>query len=163
MLPRGDTTLLDTARDREQEQTMEEEDNQDQEFSILKKSVIPNLLQDDFKSYTDNETLEPTFLTEVCDDEVSSELHDEEKAQNTANSMDKQEKRKCFEKDYDFRKTLINEESFETMSDVEQERPVHSSSTEDVAKTSNLNSHVLDIFAAIGLAMVIIELALYIL
>ena len=139
---------------------MAEEDDQDQEFSILKKSVIPNLLQGDLKSYTENE---PTFLTEVCDDEVSSDIHEEEEAQNTADSIDQQAKRKCFKQDYDFRKTLVNEESFENMSDNEQENSVHISSTEQFAKTFDQSYHVLDIFAAIGLAMVIIELVLYIL
>ena len=127
---------------------MDEEDNQDQQFSILKKSVIPNLLRDDFSSYNEKETLEPTFLTEVCDDEVSSEMHQEEKAENTADSMDQQEERKCFEKDYDFMKTVIDEESFENVNGNEQEKPVHSSTAEQFAKTSNLNFHNLDIFAA---------------
>ena len=128
---------------------MEEEDNQDQEFSILKKSVIPNLLQDDFKSYTENETLVPTFLTEVCDDEVSSEVH---------------EKRKCFEKDYDLRKTLMNEESFENVSGgTEEGNPVHSSSTEHFSKNSKPKSNVLDIIAAIGFVVILIELVLYML
>ena len=140
---------------------MDEEDNQDQQFSILKKSVIPNLLQEDFKIYNENETLEPTFLTEVCDAGVSSEIYVEEKAKNTADSMDQQEKRKCFENNYDFRKTLINEESFENINGTETEKHVHS--TEKFVETSTIKSHILDIFAAIGLAMVIIELALYIL
>ena len=89
----------------------------------MKKSVIPNLLQDDFKNYNENETLEQTFLTEVCDAGVSSEIHVEEKAKNTADSIDQQEKRKCFENDYDFRKTLINEESFENINGIDPEKP----------------------------------------
>ena len=138
---------------------MAEEDNQDKEFSILKKSVIPNLLRDDFSSYNQKET----FLTEVFDEQVSSEMHEEEKAENTADSMDQQEKRKCFEKDYDFRKTVMDEESFENVNGNEQEKPVHSSTTEQGAKTSNLNSHNLDIFAAIGLGVILIQLVLYML
>ena len=138
---------------------MDEEDNQDQEFSILKKYVIPNLLQDDFKPNNENETLEPTFLLEDCD--VSSEIHEEEQAQNTADSINQQEKRKCFENDYDFRKTLINEESFENINGTETEKHVHS--TEKFVETSTVKYHILDIFAVIGLAIVCIELAIYIL
>ena len=121
MLARRDTAVLDTSMDREQEQIMDEEDNQDQELSILKKYVIPNLLQDDFKPNNENETLEPTFLLEDCN--VSSEIHEEEQAQNTADSINQQEKRKFFEKDYVLRKPLVNEESFENMT--EEGNPVH--------------------------------------
>ena len=57
--------------------------------------------------------------------------------------MAEQEKRKCFEKDYDFRKTLITEESFENMNYIEQEKPNYSSSrsTEQCAKPSAKFSH----------------------
>ena len=85
---------------------------------------------------------------------------EEEKAQNTADSMDQQEKRKCFEKDYDFQKTLINEESFENVN--EQKNSTLSLSADQFVKTTKLNSPILDIFAAVGLAVVFIELALYI-
>ena len=77
--------------------------------------------------------------------------------------MDQQEKRKCFQNDYDLRKAVMDEESFENVNANEQDKPVHSSTTEQFAKTSKLNSHNLDIFAAFGLAMVIIELVLYLL
>ena len=107
----------------------------------MKKSVIPNLLQDDFKSHTEKETLEPTFRTEVCDEEVASEIHEEEKAQETTDSMAQQEERKCFEIDYDFRITLITEESFENMNYIEQEKPTYSSSSEQFAKPSAKFSH----------------------
>ena len=137
---------------------MDEEDYQDREFSILKKSVFPNLLIYDFKSYNENEKSEQTFITEV-----SSDIHEEEKAENTADSMDQQEKRKCFEKDFDFRKTLINEESLENVKGNEPEEPVQSSSTEYFVNIFTLNSHILDIFAAIGFVMVIIEFVFYIL
>eukprot|EP00091_Calanus_sinicus_P007391 TRINITY_DN18434_c0_g1_i1.p1 TRINITY_DN18434_c0_g1~~TRINITY_DN18434_c0_g1_i1.p1 ORF type:complete len:159 (-),score=43.01 TRINITY_DN18434_c0_g1_i1:129-581(-) len=133
VLARGDTADLGR-----EIRTMEEENNQDQEFSILKKSVIPNLLQDDFKSCNENYTLEPTFLTEVCDEEVLSDNHEEKKAPSTADSMYQQEKRKCFEKDYDFRKTLINEESFEN---INEQEPIQSS-TELSAEPSKLNWHI---------------------
>ena len=57
----------------------------------------------------------------------------------------------------------MDKESFENVNANEQDKPVHNSTTEQFAKTSKLNSHNLDIFAAFGLAMVIIELALYLL
>merc|ERR1712098_770855 len=102
--------------------TMEEED-----FSILQKSVIPNLLQDDFNGHN-----EQTFLTELHDDDHDqnrSELQDDddldledglkedeklhqEDELRTEMVLEQKDKQKCFQKDIDFRQTLIDEDSF---------------------------------------------------
>ena len=78
----------------------------DENSSILKKSVIPNLL---------NEGFEPTFITEVEDDDFitkrrSKNLQDDaeafEDAQHLINNEENCDKRIKFKSSIDFRKTL---------------------------------------------------------
>merc|ERR1711892_904628 len=125
--------------------TMEEEE---EEFSILKKSVIPNLLQDDFSSYN-----ESTFLTEVDEDEAPSDLQQEEEAGIEVPVQDQHDKQKFFQKDVDFRQTLINEDSFENINVTD-----HTLDPEQYIQDSKLQFPILDIFASLGLVLVVIEL-----
>ena len=149
--------------------TMEEED-----FSILQKSVIPNLLQDDFNGHN-----EQTFLTELHDDDHDqnrSELHDEDEIYEddelhednyldeedglkedeklhqedelrTEMVLEQKDKQKCFQKDIDFRQTLIDEDSFKIIES--EEKNTSQSFTNSIA--------ILDIVACFGLVVVILD------
>merc|ERR1712098_847919 len=143
--------------------TMEEED-----FSILQKSVIPNLLQDDFNGHN-----EQTFLTElhyVDHDQNHSELHDDDELHEdddldeedglkedeklhqegelrTEMVLEQKDKQKCFQKDIDFRQTLIDEDSFKIIES--EEKNTSQSFTNSIA--------ILDIVACLGLVVVILD------
>eukprot|EP00092_Neocalanus_flemingeri_P017544 GFUD01018982.1.p1 GENE.GFUD01018982.1~~GFUD01018982.1.p1 ORF type:complete len:144 (+),score=59.94 GFUD01018982.1:160-591(+) len=130
------------------------EEHNDQEFSILKKSIIPNLLDREDKFEEHNE---PTFLTEVSDDEIEADLKDEEGVRSTSTVLDQNAKREHFKVDFDFRRTLVNEESFEDMKETEQHDAVDK--TVMGAENSKLNLSPLDISAAVGgVVLVVTEL-----
>ena len=88
-----------------------------EEGSILQKSVIPNLLQDDFTSYD-----KQTFLTELCEEEndhahnhAPAAIHEVTEVDEEKEVLGQQDKQKCFQKDIDFRQTLVDEDSFENI------------------------------------------------
>merc|ERR1712142_817869 len=138
---------------------------EEEDFSILQKSVIPNLLQDDFNGHN-----EQTFLTEIHDDhdQNHSELHydnelhedggldeedglqeDEKLHQKdelrTEIVLEQKDKQKCFQKDIDFRQTLIDEDSFKITDS--EEKNTSQRFTNSIA--------ILDIVACFGLVVFI--------
>ena len=120
----------------------------EEEFSILKKSEIPNLLQDDFSSHS-----EQTFLTELSEEIISSKLQESQELEIEDRVLEQHEKQKLFKKDVDFRQTLINEHSFESISEYK----------EHDGQINNGYIRLLDIFACLGLAMVILDFVSFIL
>ena len=135
---------------------------EDQQFSILRKSIIPNLLSDDFNTLNKDEleeNHEPTFLTEVSDEEA--DLRTEEELQNTLSVHDQEKKRNCFKDDFDFRKTLVNEESFENMKETEPNEEIKTDHLTEQPQHIKQNMPVIDIFAAVGAVAVVIELLFF--
>ena len=121
-----------------------------EEGSILQKSVIPNLLQDDFTSYD-----KQTFLTELCDEEndhdhklAPAEIHKVTEVEEEKEVLGQQDKQKCFQKDIDFRQTLVDEDSFENIL-IHQEKNASHSLMKNIS--------VLDLFACAGLVLAVVD------
>ena len=75
----------------------------DADFSILRKSEIPQLLQQ----------TRPTFLTELVTDMEAEEEEEEDGNSEHVESISSQmEKRKHFAEQVDFKRTLVEEDSF---------------------------------------------------
>ena len=133
-----------------------------QEYSILKKSIIPNLLEDDFNDEFE-ECSEPTFLTEVSEDEVEVDLKEEKEVLNTSTVLDQEQKRNNFKNDFDFRKTLINEESLENIKEPQQNDEAETTFLSEQAENFKPNFSALDIFAAVGVVAVVMEFLFFML